>query len=85
MSKHAHALRQRHRATDGLQCPPSAKRCASVPDQSSEYARQGTAAHELCQYKVEHALGRNTRDPTEDLDYFRRGDGPSVPISTALM
>jgi hypothetical protein len=68
MSKHA--LLSASSCHRWLQCPPSAKRCASVPDQSSEYARQGTAAHELCQYKVEHALGRNTRDPTEDLDYF---------------
>lgn len=68
MSKHA--LLSASSCHRWLQCPPSALRCANAPDQSSEYARQGTAAHELCQYKVEHALGRNARDPTEELDYF---------------
>ena len=51
-------------------CPPSAKLCAEVDDKSSPYAMQGTDAHELAAYEVEHALGHNVRDPTEDLDYY---------------
>ena len=31
-----------------LNCPPSAKLCAALPDQTSPYAAQGTDAHELC-------------------------------------
>ena len=31
---------------------------------------QGTSAHELGQYLLEKALGRETRDPTEDLMYY---------------
>lgn len=65
-----HALLSASSSHRWLSCPPSAKRCAEVPDRSSEYARRGTAAHELCQYKVERTLGRTIRDPTEDLDYF---------------
>ncbi len=53
-----------------LHCPPSAKLCAQEEDQGSEYARQGSDAHELCQYLLEKALGRETRDPTEDLTYY---------------
>ena len=53
-----------------LNCPPSAKLCAKVPDQSSPYAMQGTCAHELCAYLVEKALGREVKDPTENLDYY---------------
>lgn len=53
-----------------LNCPPSAKLCAKVPDQSSEYAKQGTDAHERAAYLVEKALGRDVRDPTDDLQYF---------------
>ena len=53
-----------------LNCPPSAKLCAAVPDQSSPYAQQGTSAHELCAYLVEKALGRDVNDPTENLDYY---------------
>lgn len=53
-----------------LNCPPSAKLCAKVPDQSSPYAQQGTCAHELCAYLVEKALGHEVSDPTENLDFF---------------
>jgi hypothetical protein len=53
-----------------LACPPSAKLCAEVKDETSPYAQQGTDAHELCQYKVEKALGRNSDDPTENLCWF---------------
>ena len=53
-----------------LACPPSAKLCAQEADQSSPYAKQGTNAHELCEYLLNEALGRHTRDPTEDLDYY---------------
>lgn len=53
-----------------LSCPPSAKLCAEVNDEASPYAQQGTDAHELCEYKVLHALGQDVRDPTENLDFF---------------
>ena len=53
-----------------LKCPPSAKLCAQMEDQGSPYAQQGTDAHALCQYLVEKALGRDTRDPTEDLTWY---------------
>lgn len=53
-----------------LMCPPSAKLNAALPDQSSPYAKQGTNAHELCAYLVEKALGRDVKDPTENLDYY---------------
>jgi len=53
-----------------LMCPPSAKLNATIPDQSSPYAKQGTDAHELCAYLVEKALGRDVKDPTENLDYY---------------
>lgn len=53
-----------------LNCPPSARLCAAAPDQPSPYAQQGTDAHSLCAYLVEKALGRNAKDPTEDLEYY---------------
>ena len=68
MSKHAFlSPSASHR---WLNCPPSAKLCAAVPDQSSPYAQQGTCAHELSAYLVEKALGRDAKDPTENLDYY---------------
>lgn len=53
-----------------LACPPSALLCAEIEDQSSPYAQQGTDAHELCQYLVEKALGRDVTDPTESLSTY---------------
>jgi hypothetical protein len=53
-----------------LACPPSAKLCANIADQTSEYAQQGTDCHELCAYLVEKALGRDTADPTENLTFY---------------
>lgn len=53
-----------------LSCPPSAKLCAEIKDEASPYAQQGTDAHELCEYKVLRALGKEVKDPTENLDFF---------------
>ncbi len=53
-----------------LNCPPSLMLCAKESDQSSTYAQEGTAAHKLCAYLVEKALGSNMIDPIEDLDFY---------------
>ena len=53
-----------------LACPPSALLCAKVADQSSSYARQGSDAHELCEYVLLKALGHDPPNPTENLDYY---------------
>lgn len=65
-----HALLSASASHRWLNCPPSAKLCALEENTSSSYAQQGTDAHELCQYKVERALGRDVKDPTENLEYF---------------
>lgn len=53
-----------------LNCPPSALACANAEERASPYAQQGTNAHSLCEYKVAQALGREMKDPTEDLENF---------------
>ncbi len=68
MPKHAYlSASASHR---WLACPPSAKLCANIPDQASEYAQHGTDCHELCAYLVEKALGREVIDPTDNLTYY---------------
>lgn len=68
MSKHAFlSASASHR---WLNCPPSAKLCESLPDQTSTYAQEGTECHELCAYLVEKALGRDVVDPTGKLTYY---------------
>lgn len=53
-----------------LNCPPSAKLCESLPDQTSSFAQEGTDCHELCAYIVEKAIGKDVKDPTENLTYY---------------
>ncbi len=53
-----------------LACPPSALLCAELPDTATDYAREGTCAHELAEFKVRKLLGMETTDPTENLDFF---------------
>lgn len=53
-----------------MNCPPSALLCEAVPDETSDYAKEGTCAHSLCEFKLKRALGQQAADPTEDLDFF---------------
>lgn len=53
-----------------INCPPSAKLCEGIKNESSPYAQEGTDCHELCAYLVEKALGRDVEDPTEKLTYY---------------
>lgn len=53
-----------------LNCPPSAKLCESLPDQTSSFAQEGTDCHELCAYLVEKAIGKDVKDPTKNLTYY---------------
>jgi len=53
-----------------LACPPSALECAKLPDVQSDFTKQGTEAHALCEYKVKKALGQKGKDPTKSLTTF---------------
>ena len=50
-----------------LRCTRAPRMCEDLPDQQTDYARQGTQAHSLCQYKLEKALGYYVRDPRAEL------------------
>lgn len=53
-----------------MACPPSAMLCAEIPDTETDYAKEGTCAHELAEYKVNKLLGIEAADPTENLEFF---------------
>lgn len=53
-----------------IACPPSALKNAEIEDQPTEASLEGTDAHSLCEYKVKTALGENTENPTESLDFY---------------
>lgn len=65
-----HALLSASSSHRWIACPPSAMLCAKEKDVFSEYAKQGTDAHSLCEYKLKILLGMETCDPTETLDFF---------------
>ena len=41
-----------------------------ILDVATDYAREGTCAHELAEFKVNKLLGIESANPTENLDYF---------------
>ena len=69
-SERSHAKLSASSSARWLACPPSALLNAQAADTASDFAREGTCAHELAEYKVNKFLGHNVRDPTEDLDFF---------------
>jgi len=70
MSPKAHAVLSASSADRWLHCPPSARLQELYEDKGSDYAREGTCAHALCEYFLLRELRRPASDPTEDLDYF---------------
>jgi len=69
-AERSHAKLSASSSARWLACPPSALLNAQAADTASDFAREGTCAHELAEYKVNKFLGHNVRDPTEDLDFF---------------
>ena len=65
-----HAMLSASSSSRWLACPPSAQLCAALPDTVTDYAREGTCAHELAEYKVQRLLGNSTSNPTENLDFY---------------
>ena len=65
-----HALLSASSAHRWMNCPPSARLTANYKDEGSDFARQGTDAHSLCEYKLKDALGMETVDPTDNLSYY---------------
>jgi len=52
-----HALLSASGASRWLECPPSAKLELQFPKRQSDYADEGTAAHELCELAARYWLG----------------------------
>ncbi|TFE30811.1 DUF2800 domain-containing protein [Cohnella luojiensis] len=55
-AERAHALLGASKAAQWISCPPSARVQESVPDKRSEYADEGTLAHELSEIKLRRRL-----------------------------
>lgn len=51
-----------------LNCTPSARLEQEFSDSESEAAKEGTAAHALCEHKLKRALRRRSKRPVSDYD-----------------
>ena len=51
-----------------LNCTPSARLELEFENTGSEAAREGTAAHALCEHKLKRALHMRSRHPVSDYD-----------------
>ena len=69
MPPKGHAILSASSSDRWLHCPPSARLCETYEDKGSDYAAEGTDAHELCEYKLKKALGMDASDPTENLTW----------------
>ena len=69
-TNHSHAVLSASSSARWLACPPSAQLCATLPDTVTDYAREGTCAHELAEYKVQRLLGNPASNPTDNLDFY---------------
>lgn len=51
-----------------LRCTPSARLELEFEDAATDAAREGTAAHALCEHKLKRALNMRSKRPTSDYD-----------------
>lgn len=65
-----HAVLSASSSARWIECPPSALLCKEINDIPSEYARQGTDAHSLSEYKLRKILGENVKNPKDNLNYY---------------
>ena len=65
-----HAVLSASSSARWIECPPSALLCKVINDIPSEYAMQGTDAHNLNEYKLRKILGEKVKNTKNDLDYY---------------
>lgn len=70
MPPKGHAVLSASSSHRWLNCPPSARLCEKYEDKSSEYATEGSEAHNLCEFRLKQALGIPTKNPIDNLTYY---------------
>lgn len=67
-SERKHALLGASKASQWINCPPSARLTEHIPDTRSEFADEGTAAHELSELRLQRRLTICDSNRRKDLD-----------------
>ena len=80
----AHAILSASSSYRWLHCPPSARLNTKVRDEASPYALEGSAAHELAEYKLKSALSMKADDPTKNLTYYSKEMEDTPPIMPTI-
>lgn len=68
MAHEAHAILSASSSHRWLNCTPSARLELEFDDTTSEAAKEGTAAHALCEHKVKRMLHIRSKRPVSDYD-----------------
>jgi hypothetical protein len=55
-----------------MKCPPSAKLNAELPDVVTDFAKEGTCAHELAEFKLNEMFGINSIDREKILNFMMK-------------
>ena len=63
-SNNKHSVYSASGAHRWMACPPSAHLEQQYPDETSIYAEEGTAAHDLAEHKLKKALKMRSKKPT---------------------
>lgn len=67
----SHAILSASSSHRWLMCPPSVRLSEQFPDDGgSEFAAEGTEAHELCEYRLKSAMGIPADDPVPHLQRY---------------
>lgn len=79
MMNHAdrnHAILSASGSHKWLNCPPSALLEAKIPDKSTEYSKEGTAAHELAEIYLQYHVGNISKTTrTRRINKFKKENG----------
>lgn len=77
-----HALLGASSAARWIACPPSARATENLPDEESEYAAEGTRAHEVCEGTLRHRLAEWEHDQPVNF-LLRAPDNPPEMLNAA--
>ena len=66
----SHALLSASSSHRWINCPPSVMLTKDMEDVPSEYAKEGSEAHELGAYLIEKALGKDVSDPKVNFEFY---------------
>lgn len=65
-----HALLSASSRNRWIHCPPSVRLSEQFENKTCDFARQGTDAHTLCEYKLHKLLGDDVEYPTPSLEFY---------------